>query len=367
VRSANRKSFPPNLYQDKNGYFSYRNPISGKRRGVGKDKATAFREARAANAVLANMEPSTLSQWITGVVQVPLTEWVDTYHKKWLMTPNLAANTIKGIRLYTARIKAAEFAWRPISTITTLQISTFLNGVIEAGGVSTAPKIRALLTEIFRSAEANGLIENGKNPVAPIVDEKKPSVKRERLSWEQFLLIRDDPRTETHLRNAMNLALVTGQRREDISLAKFADCRDGYLFIVQGKSQGRTKLQLDATIRLGVLGMSIEEVVKSCRGRIVSPFIIHRTKNYGTRKVGSPLKGSKLNEDLAHARDRVGIVAAEGRSPPTFHEIRSLSERLYKKEYGAEFAQALLGHKNAKTTEVYDDLRVPTWKIVAMK
>ena len=56
-------------------------------------------------------------------------------------------------------------------------------------------------------------------------------------------------------------------------------------------------------------------------------------------------------------------MAQKDRTPFTFHEIRSLSERLYKEEFGAEFAQSILGHKNARTTERYDDLR-GEWKVV---
>ena len=47
----------------------------------------------------------------------------------------------------------------------------------------------------------------------------------------------------------------------------------------------------------------------------------------------------------------------EGKTPPTFHEIRSLAARLYGDEFGAEFAQALLGHKTAQMTALYRDSR----------
>jgi integrase len=63
------------------------------------------------------------------------------------------------------------------------------------------------------------------------------------------------------------------------------------------------------------------------------------------------------------AREDAGIEAQEGRTAITFHEIRSLAERLYRDEFGPEFAQSILGHKSAKTTEKYDDLR-GGWKVV---
>lgn len=50
-----------------------------------------------------------------------------------------------------------------------------------------------------------------------------------------------------------------------------------------------------------------------------------------------------LSKRFAIARDAAGVTSAPGKTPPTFHEIRSLVARLYTEQYGAEFAQALLG------------------------
>ncbi|MCM2447792.1 tyrosine-type recombinase/integrase [Rahnella aceris] len=42
-------------------------------------------------------------------------------------------------------------------------------------------------------------------------------------------------------------------------------------------------------------------------------------------------------------------------------KARSLASRLYEREYGAEFAQKLLGHKSMKMTNVYPDSRSTEW------
>ncbi len=369
VRKPNRKGFPPNLYQDRNGYFSYRNPDNGKRRGVGKDKAAAFREARAANAVLANMTVSTLSDWVSGVEQLSLTEWLPKYEAKWIADRDapLAENSLRTGRQLIARIGRADFAWRALTDITAQHISAFLTEIAEQGGKSTTVSMRTRLMDVFKLAEVSGLIEAGKNPVI-VTEARKVKVKRERMSLEQFLAIRDHAETPATTRNAMNLALVTGQRREEIAEMKFADVMGGYLHVVQGKSQGQTKLQLDVSIRLGVVGLSIDDVVKQCRDRVVSAFMVHRVKSHARYKAGTPISIDQMSGDFSDARDRAGVSAVgAGRTPPTFHEIRSLSQRLYRAEFGADFAQALLGHKNARTTELYDDLRAPVWRIVAVK
>jgi integrase len=369
VRKPNRKGFPPNLYQDKNGYFSYRNPQSGKRRGIGKDKATAFREARAANAVLANMQPSSLAAWVTGISLTSVVDWLPQYEAKWIENRDqpLAKNTIRTSKLLHARIAAADFAKLSIDKVTAQHISLFLTSIAETGGKTTIVSMRSRLNDIFRVAEVSGLIAAGTNPV-PATEAKLAKAKRERMSLEQFLAIRDHADTPVTTRNAMNLALVTGQRRDEVSRMKFADMHDGFLHVVQGKSQGWTKLQLDTSIRLNIVGLSIEDVVKQCRDRVLSPYMVHRTKKRGKLIVTEPLSVHQITDDCSTARDRAGVVALQpGHTPPTFHEIRSLSQRLYRDQYGPEFAQAIMGHKDAKTTEVYDDMRVPMWRVVTAK
>ena len=82
----------------------------------------------------------------------------------------------------------------------------------------------------------------------------------------------------------------------------------------------------------------------------------HNSQDYLTpsEKVGSKIRETTIAQEFAAIRDEVGI---SGSNPPTFHEIRSLSTRLYKEKYGEEFAQALLGHKSDKMAALYQDER----------
>lgn len=71
---------------------------------------------------------------------------------------------------------------------------------------------------------ANNYIE--RNPAEP-TRTPTPKVKRERLLLEQFEIIRDAATAHSEwAANACGLALVTGQRREDVSLFRFSDIRD---------------------------------------------------------------------------------------------------------------------------------------------
>jgi integrase len=85
--------------------------------------------------------------------------------------------------------------------------------------------------------------------------------------------------------------------------------------------------------------------------------MVHHARHRGGQSQAIELTVMPSAKMFADARKGAGIEAQEGRTPITFHEIRSLAERLNRAEFGPEFAQAILGHKNAQTTVKYDDLR----------
>lgn len=363
-RVAKRKDWPSNLYIKKDGYYWYKNPLSGKSKGLGHDGATAKREARAANNALSTVTKSPLADWVTGKPQNSLAEWLPSYNTLWLEKKAPAKATIDNNRGYIRAIEQADFAWMNISDISAQHIATFLDDIEEKRGANIALSIRSRLSDIFRMAEAKGLIESGKNPVTVTYAPEKKVV-RDRLSIEQFSAIRAV--APVWLANAMLLALLTGQRRDDIANMKFADIKDGYLHIIQGKSQGQTKLRLDTSIRLAAIGASIDDAVRLCRDNVISKHLVHHVKTMANYKAGNKVAAPGLTNAFASARTVANIVAGEGRTLPTFHEIRSLAERLYKSEYDAGFAQSILGHRNAKMTAVYDDLRGSSYQEVNAK
>ena len=224
-------------------------------------------------------------------------------------------------------------------------------------------QLRSRLSDVFRMAETQGLIAQGCNPVKATYMASY-EVKRERLTLDQYRAIHAI--APVPLRRAMDLALLTGQRRDDLTGMTFEDSRDGYLHVVQGKSGGTTRLQLDLSIGLAVMKLTIGEVVESCRDQTASKYLVHHTETRGRARRGAPLSNNGLTGMFLDARVAAGIVAEKGRTPPSFHEIRSLAQRLYREQYGAEFAQVMLGHKNAATTAKYNDLRGQGWQRVTV-
>ncbi len=91
--------------------------------------------------------------------------------------------------------------------------------------------------------------------------------------------------------------------------------------------------------------------------------MIHYRHTTSQAKRGEKVTPNALTTRFKKAREKCGIIW-EKRSAPTFHEQRSLSERLYR-EQGIN-TKKLLGHKSYKMTDKYNDDRGKEWQIIAV-
>ena len=352
-RSNSRKNFPPNLYQNAAGYYSWRDPDSKKTHGLGRDKARAFSEARAANALVASREPKTLIERIRTTESKTLAVWCDV----WLAiaSEGKTRSTIVNYKSSFRELKA-RCGHILVDEVTPKMIDEVLTHYKNAGKLRMGEAVHTNLLEMFRMAEVKGLIPVGKNPVTP-TEPAKSSVKRLRLSLEEFKKIHAAQKNHWG-RLGMQLALVSAQRRGDVAQMRRADIVDGHLQVDQRKSGGETKLGIPLSLRLEAIGWSLQEVIDRCRtAGLISPFILHhrsRAAHYGP---GDPVDPDGLSKKFSESLGRTDIEVEEGRTPPTFHEIRSLAIRLWTAQAGKEFAKVLAGHRNMKTTLLYTDPR----------
>ena len=137
---------------------------------------------------------------------------------------------------------------------------------------------------------------------------------------------------------------------------RFSQVRDGHLWVTQRKSGA--KVAIPMSLHLQALGWTVGDVIGRCRDTVVSRHVLHHSRNCGRAKPGDKVRDMTLAQMFAEARDAAGI-SVEGKTPPTFHELRSLSLRLYH-DQGIN-AQALAGHKSADMTAVYRDVRGDEW------
>lgn len=330
--------------------YSWRNPVTGQELSLGRiSRREAVAQAIEANNYIdQNYIPSALLDRIKDAPELTFAKWLERYNVI-LGRRKLKPNTLK-VRNNQLATLQSEFGRYAIAGITTRTIALFLESYVECGKRSMAVALRSLMLDVFREAVVEGVIE--RNPVEP-TKTPAPEVKRERLSLEHFLTIRQTALSMGGwLASAMDIGLLTAQRREDVTLMKFSDISDERLFVTQSKTGH--KMAIRVNLRLDVVGMSLNEVVEACRKENPSDNLIYSPVRRGGRKAG-PVTPDALTGAFAEARELSGIRFGE--NPPTFHEIRSLASRLYEAEYGEEFAQRLLGHKNIAMTKKYLDLR----------
>lgn len=341
IRKTKNRDLPPNLYK-RNGYYSYRDPRTRKEYGLGRNKAYAINEAISANQLLLKAEKvKPLTERIDGQGTVYFHEFLDRY-EEILKTRGLRERTLKE---YWQRIGVIRkgFVDAPIKNITTKNIADFLHPFIHEGKTTTARLLRSSLIDCFKEALASGLVEL--NP-AELTKNPKAKIKRVRLSLDDFNTILDSINDDVQwLSKAMKIALVTGQRVSDISKIKWKDIHDGKLWIVQQK----TGTKLNIPLSLEIIGIRLSNTIKNNKNN--SEYVINDD--------GKKISAERISKRFSKARDLTNLKW-EG-SPPSFHEIRSLSARLYTEKNGSEFTRKLLGHKSAEMTAKYQDDRQDSW------
>jgi integrase len=351
------------LYQKKDGYFWYRNPITKETFGLGRNKEAAISQAKTANADIERRRgDTTLLARMDGGDNL-LSRWCDLYEEGAM---GLKPNSLRSVKSQLTAIRNDEGIGTMILVhITPRDVVSFIERCEQNRGAPMAAKIRSRLRDVFRLAMERGAIEVGRNPVE-VTYKPQVIVKRSRLTIETYRAILAEAKSHPQrqwVANAIELALVTGQRLEDVSRMTFDNVHDGFLWVEQTKGRGphKPKLCIPLTLSLPIVGLVLGDVVKQCRDRVVSKHLIHFSHAISKAKPGSAVVASTLSRAFTAVRDDARIGALKDRTPPTFHELRSLAARLYSDQYGKDFAQSLLGHKSAAMTAVYRDSRGQDW------
>lgn len=282
-------------------------------------------------------------------------DWVLMYDEI-LSTRPLCEKTL-GNRRNSLRYLREELGAETVSSIKPHQVAQLVRRVY-AKHPHTARRVLIEARDCFAEAVAYGWIDI--NPAAA-VRHMQARVARKRLSlpeWQAIHAYAKDAMPAWVSRMVV-LALVTGQRRADLQKMRFSDVADGYLHVRQQKTG--TMLRLPMALRLEAIGVSLAEAIEDCRG--YAPGI----DNLLRKSTGAPLTLASLSARFESAREgALGIHTGDG-YPPSLHECRSLSERLYRRQ-GID-TMTLLGHKHQRMTDVYNDdrgLSAGQWKTLEL-
>ncbi|HBM9257138.1 TPA: phage integrase Arm DNA-binding domain-containing protein [Citrobacter freundii] len=363
----------PNLYplysrKVNKVYWRYKHPITGKFHALGTNEAEAIAIATEANTRLAEQRTRQILAISDRIATskgkaITTSTWLDRYQA--IQDDRLKSGDIR-LNTYKQKAKPVSLlreraGMKLISTVDVRDIAQLLEEYISAGQPRMAQVVRSVLIDVFKEAQHYGEVPPGYNP-ALATKQPRRKITRQRLSLEEWQKIFDIADTShRYMGNAMLLALVTGQRLGDISKMKFSDIWDDHLHVIQEKTG--SKIAIPLSLRLNAINWSLRDVVARCRDYAVSPYLVHFFRTTSQAKRGAQVKSNTLTMNFSKARDLAGIDWGDG-SPATFHEQRSLSERLYK-EQGLD-TQKLLGHKTQQQTDRYHDDRGKGWSKVAL-
>ena len=363
----------PNLYplysrKVNKVYWRYKHPITGKFHSLGTDEAEATAIAIEANKRLAEQQTRQIMA-ITDRIStssgksISTNTWLERYWKiqqERLKSGDIKENTIKQKAKPVSLLKE-RVGMKLISAVNVRDVAQILDEYLAEGQPRMAQVIRSVLIDVFKEAQHAGEVPPGYNP-ALATKQPRRKITRQRLTleeWQKIFDIADE--NHKYMGNAMLLAIVTGQRLGDISRMKFSDIWDDHLHVEQEKTG--SKIAIPLALRCNAINWSLRDVISRCRDYAVSPYLVHFFRTTSQAERGAQVKPRTLTMNFSKARDNADIDWGQG-TPATFHEQRSLSERLYKAQ-GIN-TKDLLGHKTQQQTDRYHDDRGKGWTKVAL-
>ncbi len=153
-----------------------------------------------------------------------------------------------------------------------------------------------------------------------------------RMVWEA---------AETPLRDALDIAYLTGQRPADVRKLSRADIKDGALHIKQNKGETKLRISLD-----GELGAIIERLNSR---KVIGMMLINNED-------GEPMTYSMIRGAFDRARDAAVLANPDREKEIRAFQIRDLRAKAgtdKEESGGMEKAQAQLGHSTPVMTSHY--------------
>lgn len=222
------------------------------------------------------------------------------------------------------------FALMPIDAIAPMHVREYMDIRGQVAKVR-ANREKALLSHIFNKAREWGYTAL-QNPCQGVKGFKETGRSRY-ITDAEF----NQVKTQAHFTviDAMDLALLTGQRPADVLKLKRTDIRDGALWIVQNKTGARLGVEIT-----GELALVINRINERPR-RAIGAYLVQDEN-------GQPLSQLALRSRFDKARTAAGVD----------FQFRDIRGKAATDTGNLAHSQKLLGHKNRDMTEHYVRARV---------
>lgn len=206
---------------------------------------------------------------------------------------------------------------------------SMVDGKLVKGAPVAANREKALLSHVINKARAWGHSKKP-NPCAG-VEGFREFARDKLVEDDELAAVRKH--ADQALRDALDLAYLTGQRPADVLKLRRSDIKDGYLTVVQNKSLNyRTPVKL----RIAIEG-ELQAVIARITGRPVPSLYLVADVD------GKPLRSDALRYRFEKAREAAGMS----------FQFRDMRAKAATEADRLEDAQALLGHTKASTTDRY--------------
>ncbi|WP_235503844.1 tyrosine-type recombinase/integrase [Acidovorax sp. Leaf76] len=222
------------------------------------------------------------------------------------------------------------FGHMPIEAIAPMHIRQYMDLRGQVAKVR-ANREKALFSHIFNKAREWGFT-TAQNPCQGVKGFKETGRSRY-VTDEEFDRVRAN--ADCTVVDAMDIALLTGQRPADVLKIKRTDIRDGALWIVQNKTGARLGIEVT-----GELAAVVERINRRPR-KAISTFLIQDEN-------GQPLSQGTLRSRFDKARTLAKVD----------FQFRDIRAKAATDTGDLAHSQKLLAHKNRDMTEHYVRSRV---------
>lgn len=312
-RRTTHPDLPPRMHFNRGSYFYVSTTKPRKWTSLGKDRSEALvRWAKLEG------EKVPVSVCTFGAV------W-ERYQRE--IVPTKAPRT-QGCNLREGARLAACFGEVELDVITPQDVKFYLTERGKTAKVR-ANREKALLSHVFNIAREWG-ITSAPNPCAGVKGHKTEGRDRYvtdgefQAMWEA---------ADAPLRDALDLALLTGQRPSDVLAWTRLDIRGGFLCLKQGKTKKTQRFVIE-----GELKAVLERCTGRARGHAVSS--LHLVQ----MDTGGPMTYDTMNRRFCKALAAAGVE---------YFQFRDLRGKAGTDVDDLAHAQRLLGHKNRQMTESY--------------
>lgn len=332
-RKTENRDLPPGVYRRKRprksgkewvGYY-YRDQ-AGKEIPLGSDLVKAKMK-------WAELEAKRLPSELTTMKGI-----FDEYEKK--IIPGKAPRTQKD-NIYELKQLREVFDGAPIDEITPSMIAQYRDS---RSAKTRANREIALLSHVFNTAREWGLTTR-ENPCLGVRKnkEKPRDYYANEIVWKA--VYEEAPQ---ELREAMDLAYLSGQRPADV-LAMRKDFREGvYLRIAQGKTGKKLRIMLETDGVVNALGELLDRIERR-NSHHLSPYYI-------LNEDGKRMSWAMLRNRWADAREAAKVKAMAEKKPDLAKQIAQFQFRDIRPKAASEIkdlrdASTLLGHSETEITE----------------